>query len=658
MPDAVRNYQRFSADNPCPICGGHGKALRGGGRRCHGFLGRDGKFAHCTREELAGEIRMGERDTFAHMLEGDCRCGRVHGQLAEGSENPAPRGGTEVLSETTYDYEGGLRVVRRDLANGDKTFLQQHKNGGSGYVYGKGDVVLTLYRAPELRDTAAGAFVFLVEGEKCVDRLRLHGLVAVTTPGGSSSWHDAAPRAAALLKGRHVVILPDNDKAGRKYADAAKETLKGAAATLRIVDLPGLEDAEDVVDWLKKGGEPEDLVRLAEAQPDIINPPTVIDEAWKHTAVEMLTVQPEPRKWLLQHPTHKGDECDPRDGDGLLGLGKAGLLASAGGVGKTSSLVQLAVAIIVGRRWFDHFNVGHHATGRVLLALAEEDMDDCHRKLYAAAQAHRLSYEERRLVAERLVVLPLAGHAVRLLMRGADGVSIEDAPELRSLNRLLTAGGEWSLIGIDPLARWGGNVGVEMETDGATRFVQALEGLTRVPGTPAVITAHHSSKISRREGKADVRGVTALSDAARWVATLVMDEDETSAHFQQVKTNHSPPMTKDLLLVRGDEGLLRVPDVSDRRRREAAQDAKDAVNDRIDDEREVTRVFAMMELLTKRARESKAALTSQDGLRGLVKGGTNLKHTAIVRLLASGCFRKDEVNKCFLVIRDPRIEDV
>ena len=45
-------------------------ALPNGRRtRCHGDIGSDGKYAHGTREDLAGRLPEEEGHTFAHRLD-------------------------------------------------------------------------------------------------------------------------------------------------------------------------------------------------------------------------------------------------------------------------------------------------------------------------------------------------------------------------------------------------------------------------------------------------------------------------------------------------------------------------------------------------------------------------------------------------------------
>lgn len=81
----ISRSQRFRRDHPCPICGGYD--LAGKGSRCWGFLSGDGRFAHCTRQENAGDLSQGKDGSYVHFLAGPCRCGETHG---EGSYQPPP----------------------------------------------------------------------------------------------------------------------------------------------------------------------------------------------------------------------------------------------------------------------------------------------------------------------------------------------------------------------------------------------------------------------------------------------------------------------------------------------------------------------------------------------------------------------------------------
>lgn len=92
--------------------------------------------------------------------------------------------------------------------------------------------------------------VYVVEGEKCCDAMSLEGglgLSSTTSSGGSNA---ASKSDWSPLAGREVVILPDNDDAGRQYAADVAAILHelDPPATVRVVELDGLEPGGDVAD--------------------------------------------------------------------------------------------------------------------------------------------------------------------------------------------------------------------------------------------------------------------------------------------------------------------------------------------------------------------------------------------------------------------------
>lgn len=168
-----------------------------------------------------------------------------------GSPSSKPR-------DTTYDYldeNGNLRfqVVRK----ADKQFRQRRPDGNSGWIWNLKGVTRLPYRLPEL--LASTDTVFIVEGEKDVDRLRREGLTATCNAGGAGKWTDSL---SEWLKSRNVFLLPDNDEPGRAHAEKVRKSLDGIAATVRVVELPGLPEKGDVSDWLNAGNTKEQLLEL------------------------------------------------------------------------------------------------------------------------------------------------------------------------------------------------------------------------------------------------------------------------------------------------------------------------------------------------------------------------------------------------------------
>ena len=132
-----------------------------------------------------------------------------------------PSRSSQTFSETHYTYtdESGtdLFQVVRTMKNGRKSFFQRHSNGNGGWINGIKGVRRVLYQLPAVREAIeTGMTVFLVEGEKDVDRLTDEGLTATTCPMGAGKWRD---EYADTLSGADVVILPDNDEPGRAHAE-------------------------------------------------------------------------------------------------------------------------------------------------------------------------------------------------------------------------------------------------------------------------------------------------------------------------------------------------------------------------------------------------------------------------------------------------------
>ncbi len=198
-----------------------------------------------------------------------------------------------IVTEYNYlDERGGLlfQVVRYEPGFGGerKTFRQRRRVEDGGWAWAlsagrysrghggdwfkvkpdeaprEGDIELpacrrVLYRLPELLAGGAGRVVFVAEGEKAVDALVACGKLATCNPMGAGKWD---PGYGEALRGREVVVLPDNDDPGRRHARAVAGSLAGVAACVRVLDLPGLPPKGDVFDWLQSPG--NDIVKLLE----------------------------------------------------------------------------------------------------------------------------------------------------------------------------------------------------------------------------------------------------------------------------------------------------------------------------------------------------------------------------------------------------------
>jgi len=276
-----------------------------------------------------------------------------------------------------------------------------------------------------------------------------------------------------------------------------------------------------------------------------------------------LVKKPQSRIWLLEREYRDKDRNnrDP-EGSGRIGvlpLGKVGMLAAAGGVGKTMALCQFALAVGSGVPWLGM----HVATpGHVLLALAEEDEGEVHRRLYNAMEAMKLTREQRELAEAHITALPLAGIPVALTEGDGRGNVTETEALKQLLESLHQPRREWRLIVLDPLSRWAGN-DTEKDNAAATRFIQTVEKLVAVPGSPAVMLAHHTSKFSRR-GETDdataARGASGIVDGVRSVMILETDKDEPNIMILRFSKSNYSVAAPPIYLTRDNEygGALRV----------------------------------------------------------------------------------------------------
>lgn len=169
------------------------------------------------------------------------------------------------LNAKNHDYrdEFGelLFQVKRYYKGKDKCFSQRQPDGRGGWIDNTKGVRQVPYRLPELLAVQSQLTkpVYVVEGEKDADRLASLGLIATCNAGGAGKWK---PCHSEHFKGRVVVCIPDNDKAGREHVQKVVKSLKGIAAHIRILELPGLPEKGDVSDWLDAGNTLEQMLAL------------------------------------------------------------------------------------------------------------------------------------------------------------------------------------------------------------------------------------------------------------------------------------------------------------------------------------------------------------------------------------------------------------
>lgn len=223
-------------------------------------------------------------------------------------------------------------VVRWDLPDGKKE-IRPVSLRGQAWTIGGMPEPRPLYNWPKL-DTAK--VVFVCEGEKAAEAACDIGLVATTSAQGSES---AAKTDWSPLAGKAVYILPDNDTPGRKYAEEVAALLAKLtpAPSVKIVELPGLPDKGDIVDWIDAGGTKEALMELINSAPaPVAAPPTMVEVG--PILTRLADVQAQPVRWLWP---------------GRIATGRITLLVGRPGEGKSFLTMEMAARVTTGRRWPD-----------------------------------------------------------------------------------------------------------------------------------------------------------------------------------------------------------------------------------------------------------------------------------------------------------------
>jgi hypothetical protein len=162
---------------------------------------------------------------------------------------------THQCTEQNF-YTESFATLRFEGPNGKEikpAMIKEH-----GWAWGRpiGDP-LPLFN---LEKVTAAHGVLVVEGEKCVrafEALEIEGWAATTSQGGS---HDVRHADLTPLIGKDIVLWRDFDAAGKYYEENIIERLLSPTQVIRKIQINelGLEEGEDIADYLETVGDPEE----------------------------------------------------------------------------------------------------------------------------------------------------------------------------------------------------------------------------------------------------------------------------------------------------------------------------------------------------------------------------------------------------------------
>ena len=143
-----------------------------------------------------------------------------------------------------YSYRGADNKLVFQVCRFEPKDFRQRRPGNPGWIWNLKGIEPILYRLPEILKADE---IIIVEGEKDADNLSEIGFTATTAPGGAGKWK---PQYNEALKGKHVILISDNDNQGREHMTRVAQSLNGNVKSLKWIDLPGLPSKGDISDFI------------------------------------------------------------------------------------------------------------------------------------------------------------------------------------------------------------------------------------------------------------------------------------------------------------------------------------------------------------------------------------------------------------------------
>ncbi|MFF9036427.1 AAA family ATPase [Streptomyces sp. NPDC014892] len=403
-------------------------------------------------------------------------------------DKPAPGKTAWIASYEYTDERGGVLFVKE--RGEPKTFRVYRPLTGGRRQYkdvfgGAKPPRRVLYRLPAVvQAIAEGRPVYLVEGEKDVHSAERAGGIATCNYEGAakadqrSKWR---PEYGDMLKGAHVVIVADNDGAGRAHAAAAYADLRGKAASVRVVR--GLVNREkaDLTDHLAAGYSLDDLAPLdgADDQPSEdyeeappLDPETTSSEEYFEASVDKLLGD-----LLDSDSLDKIKPLEPLVGD-LLALNTLSRVIGPSGTFKSFVLLDMAGHVGTGMKWH-----GHYIRQGLVVYLVAEGEQGIRKRVRAWEQHHGLRMDN-----------------VRFLPRPVQAASPEWEVLIEAMRRIAPA-----LIVIDTQAR----VTLGVEENSNTEMGKVVDRMDQLrASTGACVTlVHHTGHVGEHgRGASAVKG--------------------------------------------------------------------------------------------------------------------------------------------------------
>jgi phage/plasmid primase-like uncharacterized protein len=411
----------------------------------------------------------------------------------------------DLLVVPVYSITGAIRSLQYINKNGEKRFASESEIKGNLFLVGA-----------EIKDLPNLEKIIIAEGYSTSATIYEATKIPVACVFSANFCLQFALNLRKLT-GARIIIALDNDESGvgEKKAQECARAVSNAS-----VRLPS--EIGDYNDLYLKHGLDKVKSELTESKYNI-----------KKYAIRNLIEKPEPQKFLV---------------DSFIPLAKPGILASSGGVGKSLSLIQLAISIAKGGTWWGK---PIKENGSSVIFCAEDDLTEIHHRIELLdPKGERFKHNND------VYVFPVPDQKEPLILLKEEGITEqaqEIVEELKTIDNL-------KLVAFDPLQAFT-TASVSQSNEAGQLWGSYCAMISANIGC-TTLTTHHINKQSITNDsddpyshKADIRGASSITDSVRFAISMwIPSESDTEELCEQANIPYDRLSVVKAALVKSNSG--------------------------------------------------------------------------------------------------------
>jgi len=411
----------------------------------------------------------------------------------------------DLLVVPVYSITGAIRSLQYINKNGEKRFASESEIKGNLFLVGA-----------EIKDLPNLDKIIIAEGYSTSATIYEATKIPVACVFSANFCLQFALNLRKLT-GARIIIALDNDESGVGEKKAQECVRAVSNASVRLPSEIG-----DYNDLYLKHGLDKVRLELTESKYNI-----------KKYAIRNLIEKPEPQKFLV---------------DSFIPLAKPGILASSGGVGKSLSLIQLAISIAKGGTWWGK---PIKENGSSVIFCAEDDLTEIHHRIELLdPKGERFKHNND------VYVFPVPDQKEPLILLKEEGITEqaqEIVEELKTIDNL-------KLVAFDPLQAFT-TASVSQSNEAGQLWGSYCAMISANIGC-TTLTTHHINKQSITNDsddpyshKADIRGASSITDSVRFAISMwIPSESDAEELCEQANIPYDRLSVVKAALVKSNSG--------------------------------------------------------------------------------------------------------